>query len=141
MFVESRDQSRQFFFALWRKLAASEPLSPLEHLVANVIRAHPEYHRLLGEGERAMTRDFAPGETNPFMHLGLHVALVEQLQTDRPAGIQAVHRSLVMQAGGDVHEAEHRMLDCLAQVLWQASQRGGAPDEQDYLARLKALLK
>lgn len=141
MFVESRDQSRQFFFVVWRKLASGEALSPLESLVAGVIKAHPEYHRTLGEGERALDRDFDAGQPNPFLHMGLHVALIEQLQTDRPAGVKAIHQGLVMQAAGDVHAAEHRMLDCLAQVLWAASQRGTAPDEQDYLARLKALLR
>ena len=30
MFVDSRDQSRQFFFTVWEKLSRNEALSPLE---------------------------------------------------------------------------------------------------------------
>ena len=141
MFVESRDQSRQFFFTVWEKLSRSEALSPLEALIAGVIRAHPEYHRVLGQGERALERDFGGGETNPFLHMGLHVALIEQLQTDRPAGIMAVYRQLLQQNSHDVHGLEHRLMEILAAVLWAANQRGALPDEQDYLARVRAMLR
>lgn len=140
MFVESRDQSRQFFLVLWEKMSHGEALSPLEALIAEVIRAHPEYHSVLKDGERALERDFG-GATNPFLHMGLHVALIEQLQTDRPSGITALYRLLLGEAGGDVHGLEHRIMEQLGSVLWTASQRGGMPDEQDYLARLRALLK
>ena len=110
MFVESRDQSRQFFFQVWEKMARGEVLSPLEALIAEVIRAHPEYHVVLGQGERAVERDFGGGQANPFLHMGLHVALIEQLQTDRPAGITALYRQLVNEAGHDVHGLEHRIM-------------------------------
>lgn len=141
MFVESRDQSRQFFFAVWEKMARAEALSPLEALIAEVIRAHPEYHRVLTQGERALERDFGGGDTNPFLHMGLHVALIEQLQSDRPAGITALYRQLVLQENHDVHGLEHRIMEQLAAALWAASQRGGMPDEQDYLARVRTLLR
>ena len=141
MFVESRDQSRQFFFAVWEKIARSEALSPLEALIAEVIRAHPEYHRVLGQGEQALAHDFAAGDTNPFLHMGLHVALVEQLQTDRPLGIMSLYRQLILHESHDAHALEHRIMEQLAAVLWAANQRGGVPDEQDYLARLRVLLR
>ena len=141
MFVESRDQSRQFFFTVWDKLSRSEALSPLEALIAGVIRAHSEYHRVLGQGDGALERDFGGGETNPFLHMGLHVALIEQLQTDRPAGIMAVYRQLLQQNSHDVHGLEHRLMEILAAVLWVANQRGALPDEQDYLARVRAMLR
>jgi hypothetical protein len=37
----------------------------------------------------SLYRDFTrPGEgENPFLHMGLHLALREQIATDRPAGI------------------------------------------------------
>lgn len=141
MFVESRDESRQFFFTVWEKMAHGEALSPLEALIAEVIGAHPEYHRVLGQGERALARDFTAGDTNPFLHMGLHVALIEQLQTDRPPGIMALYRQLALQESRDVHGLEHRIMEQLAAVLWAANQRGGVPDEQDYLARLRVLLR
>lgn len=141
MFVDSRDQSRQFFFTVWEKLSRNEALSPLEALIAGVIREHPQYHRVLGLGERALERDFAGGEVNPFLHMGLHVALIEQLQSNRPAGIVAIYRQLLAQDHHDVHGLEHRLLDILAAVLWAANQRGAMPDEGDYLGRVRSLLR
>lgn len=140
MFVESRDQSRQFFLTVWQKLAPGEALGPLEAVVAGVIRAHPEYHQVLAQGEAALARTFGPGETNPFLHMGLHVALIEQLQSDRPAGIVGLYRQLVLQHAADIHGLEHRIIDCLAAVLWAAGNSGERPDEQDFLTRVGRLL-
>ena len=55
----------------------------------NIIGDHPEYHALLETGEAAMGRDWTPeqGETNPFLHLSLHLAIAEQLSIDQPPGI------------------------------------------------------
>ncbi len=141
MFVDSRDQSRQFFFTVWEKLSRNEALSPLEALIAGVIREHPQYHCVLSLGERALERDFGGGEANPFLHMGLHVALIEQLQSDRPAGIVALYRQVLAQDGHDVHGLEHRLVEILAAVLWAANQRGAMPDEGDYLARVRSLLR
>ena len=141
MFVESRDQARQFFLATWRKMSAGTGLEPLETVLAEVTRAHPEYHRLLDQGEGAVMRDFAAGDDNPFLHMGMHVALIEQLQADRPPGVTAIYRQLLRQAGADTHALDHRVIECLTAVLWQARSSGRAPDEQDYLTRLGRLLR
>lgn len=141
MFVESRDQSRQFFLTVWQKLAQGEALGPLEAVLAGVIRAHPEYHRVLAQGEAALTRDFGPGDTNPFLHMGLHVALIEQLQSDRPAGIVALYRQLLPQHADAIHGLEHRIIECLATALWAAGSSGQPPDEQDFLTRVGRLLR
>lgn len=139
MFVDSRDGARKFFVEVWRKLAEREPLSPLEDLIAGVIERHPEYHEVLRDGERALTQDFGRDEPahNPFLHLGLHVALAEQLGADRPPGIREQHARLC--AAGDPHANEHRMIECLAEALWQAQRAGRMPDEKAYLAALARL--
>lgn len=139
MFVDSRDGARRYFLDVWRKLKARTPLSPLEAMIAGVLERHPEYHDLLGDGERVLARDFGRDEPehNPFLHLGLHVALAEQVGADRPSGVRAVHDRLCAQ--GDPHAAEHRMIECLAETLWQAQRSGGMPDEVAYLAALARL--
>lgn len=139
MFVDSRDGARRYFLDVWRKLVERAPLSPLESMIAHVIERHPEYHELLREGEALLARDFGHDEPahNPFLHLGLHVALAEQVGADRPPGVRAVHAKLCAQ--GDVHAAEHRMIECLAEVLWQAQKSGRMPDEQAYLAALERI--
>lgn len=143
MIVGSRDESREFFLAVRRKMLDSAPMEPLEALIARIIGDHPEYHAALDDGGAALERDFdgSDGQANPFFHMGLHIALVEQLQTDRPAGIRAVYQRLVSTASGDTHAVEHRMMDCLADVLWQAGRSGTPPDEQAYLDTLRRLAR
>ncbi|HEY5791568.1 MAG TPA: DUF1841 family protein [Gammaproteobacteria bacterium] len=119
---------------------AGRPLEPLEAQLADVVALHPEYHALLESDDGGARQEWTPegGESNPFLHMGLHLALREQLATDRPGGIRAVHSALAQRLG-DLHEAEHRMLDCLAETLWQAQRSGTPPDEAAYLERLRRL--
>jgi hypothetical protein len=140
MLSADREQLRRQFLTAWRKRRAGEPLEPMESLIAAVVFEHPEYHRLLEETDAALMADYLPelGATNPFLHMGLHIALREQVATDRPPGIADIHRGL-MDRLGDRHQAEHAMIDCLGEALWQAQRGGTAPDEQGYLECLKRL--
>jgi len=124
----------------WRKYTARQPLGPLEAQLAAVIAEHPEYVPLLASGEEALSADYTPeaGRENPFLHMGLHLAIREQVATNRPPGITQVHQAL-SQRLGDPHAAEHAMLEPLAQALWEAQRSGRMPDEQAYLERLRKL--
>jgi hypothetical protein len=130
---------RRVFLETWRKAREGLPLEPLEATLAEVIAAHPEYHRALEDPE-AVDRDYLPegGESNPFLHLSLHLALAEQLAADRPAGIRDLFQSL---AGGaaDRHHLEHAVLECLAEALWSAQRAGRPPDEEAYLECVRRL--
>jgi hypothetical protein len=129
---------RKLYLTSWRKFSAQQPLEPLEKQIAAVVADHPEYISWLEAGESALTAEFAPegGQTNPFLHMGLHLAIREQVATDRPVGIAAIHQRLVSRLG-DVHAAEHAMLEPLAETLWEAQRNARTPDEQDYLQRLR----
>jgi hypothetical protein len=133
MFSTERDQLRKLFFESWRKYNEQLPLEPLEMQLIDIILLHPEYHTMLSNPDHAL-KDF--DEANPFLHMSLHLALREQIQTNRPAGIQAIHQALCIKLQ-DKHLAEHRMMDCLADILWQAQQTGQMPDEQTYLTCLR----
>jgi len=137
---QSREQLRRLYLEAWRKFTARAPLEPLEAQVAAVVAEHPEYVRWLEAGEAALAAEFTPegGQQNPFLHMGLHLAIREQVATNRPAGIAAIHAALAARMG-DVHAAEHAMLEPLAQILWEAQRAGKMPDEQAYLERLRAL--
>ena len=141
MFGQNREELRRFFQVSWEKRRNDQALQPLEHLVAQVIEQHPEYHRHL-DGPDQLDRDFGPeqGETNPWLHMGMHITLAEQLSTDRPSGIRDLHKQITRQHG-DAHAAEHQMMECLGLVLWEASRQNRAPDETAYLDYLKKLLK
>ena len=136
MFGNDRNQLRQMYKTAWDKYQQQQALSPLEAQIAAVVKEHPEYHGLIDQLEK----DFLPenGDTNPFLHMGLHLAIREQVATNRPAGITAVFQTLAGHIG-DPLEVEHRMIDVLAETLWDAQRTNSPPNEQAYLERLKRL--
>lgn len=139
LFGNDRDALRRQYLNAFAKARNGETLEPLERLLADVIAMHPEYHALLESGD-AVARDFTPdgGQTNPFLHMGLHVAIQEQLSTDRPAGFRDAYGAL-MRRLGDAHQVEHAVMECLAETLWEAQRAGRAPDEAAYLERVRKL--
>jgi hypothetical protein len=134
-----RDELRRRYAEAWRRRRAGLPLEALDVAIADVIELHPEYHAMI-EAPATLQQDFTveKGQVNPFLHLGLHLGLREQLATRRPAGIELVHARLARQLGS-LHDAEHRMIEVLAETLWEAQRAGRAPDEQRYLERLRQL--
>jgi hypothetical protein len=137
---QNREQMRLMYLEAWRKFRARTPLEPLQAQLAAVIAEHPEYVPWLESGEGALSAEFTPegGRENPFLHMGLHLAIREQVATNRPAGIAEIHQKLSARLGG-VHPAEHAMLEPLAEALWEAQRFGRMPDEQAYLERLRKL--
>jgi hypothetical protein len=137
---QTREQLRRMYVEAWRKFTERVPLEPLEAQLAAVIAEHREYVPWLESGEDALAAEFTPegGRQNPFLHMGLHLAIREQVATDRPEGIAHIHRDLAARLGG-AHAAEHAILEPLAEALWEAQRSGRAPDEQTYLERLRHL--
>jgi hypothetical protein len=138
MFNPSRDEVRRFFCDAWRKHGAAQPVTPLEAIAIDWIARHPEYHPLLADADAALAAEFPPeaGRSNPFLHLSLHLSLVEQLQIDQPPGIRDAWQAL-LRATGDEHEAAHRAIDALAQTVWEAQRDRQPPSNDRYLERLR----
>jgi len=137
LFNPSRDEARRFLIDAWRKRREEQPLSGLEQMAAGIIALHPEYHPLLETPETSLDRDWQPesGGVNPFLHLSLHLAIAEQLSIDQPPGIREQYERIRL-ARGDEHPAQHAVLECLGEVLWNAQRHGTAPDAALYLACL-----
>jgi uncharacterized protein DUF1841 len=136
MFNPSREEVREMFFAAWRRYRAGQPLAGIETLALEVMLQHPEYHDTLGHPERYRDRDYVD-ESNPFLHMSLHVALEEQLSIDQPPGV--VHRfGVLLSKFQDRHEAMHQALECLAETVWRAQRSQAAPDAAAYLECLAA---
>jgi len=136
----TRAQLRQAYADAWRKHLANSPLSPLEAGIADVLGAHPEYQALFaGPGGIDLDADPPGGIENPFLHLGLHLAVREQLAIDRPPGVREIHRQLHARHG-DLHRAEHALMEALSETLWEGQRSGRPPDETVYLARARRLL-
>lgn len=139
MFGNDRNQLRRVFFDAWRAHKDGAPLDALQQVVVNIIGLHPEYHAMLRDVD-ALQKDFIPesGETNPFLHMSMHIALHEQISTDRPAGITSCYKQLCDKTGS-AHEAEHAMMECLGEAIWSAQRNNAAPDEHAYLECLRKL--
>ncbi len=138
IFGEDRHELRKMYADAWRKHMDGAPLSPLEAQIAAVVEQHPEYHATVTGDD--LDQDYTPdgGKTNPFLHMGLHLGIREQVVSNRPRGIAALYEKISAQAG-DPHAAEHQMIECLAETLWEAQSHNGAPDEAVYLDRLRRL--
>ena len=138
IFGQDRGELRRMYADAWQKRVEGLPMSPLEAQIAAVIEQHPEYEQAVTGDD--LDRDYTPegGQTNPFLHMGLHLGIREQVATDRPVGIASVYRELASRMG-DPHAAEHQMIECLAETLWEAQSQNIAPDEARYLERLRLL--
>ena len=141
LFNPSREEVRRFFCETWQKQTQGQILTPLETLAAQWIEQHHEYHALLNNSEEAIQQDYTPegGVTNPFLHLSMHLSISEQISIDQPPGIRLIHQRLAQKLGSE-HEAQHQIMECLGQVMWEAQRLGGNPDAQAYsLARQRLL--
>lgn len=137
MFNPSRDQARQFLIDAWQKHRQAMPATEMELLAADLIDLHPEYHTLLEAGD-ALTREWTPadGETNPFLHLSLHLAIEEQLAINQPTGITPLFNQLLARHN-DRHAALHAVLDCLGETMWRAQRNAQPLDSNAYLDCLR----
>jgi hypothetical protein len=137
----TREQLRRSYAEAWAKHLAGAPVTPLEAQIIDVIGAHPEFHDIVSDADAALA--FEPGSSaaaNPFLHMGLHLAVREQLSVDRPPGVRELHRQLQARYG-DSHGAEHALMESLGETLWEAQRGGVAPDEARYLSLARDRLR
>ena len=139
--IQDRESGRTFFLEVWAKYKRQAPLESLEKMVLDVILQHPEYHEILAmDEEEIAAMEFLPeaGMTNPFLHMGMHIAILEQVSSDRPSGITALYQQL-LRGYPSAHDLEHSMMECLGESLWQAQRNNTLPDESLYLEQVKRL--
>ena len=132
---QDRASMRQVFFDVWRRCKhAPSALTALERQIAEVIQDHPEFHGFFCGQETWKEED----QQQLFMQLGLHLAVRDQIQLNKPRGVQQIFQQLCWR-GYTSMDAEHQIMACLSQVMWEAQQQGRALSEQDYEDLLKKL--
>jgi Domain of unknown function (DUF1841) len=138
LFNPSRDEARNFLFETWRKRVAGALLTPLEDLTAQLIEKHPEYHALLSQPDAHLDKDYTPesGATNPFLHLMMHLTIEEQISINQPPGIRAHFVRLTNKLESE-HDAQHQMMECLSEMIWQAQRNQTQPDSAIYIDCLR----
>ncbi|MFZ2649220.1 MAG: DUF1841 family protein [Burkholderiaceae bacterium] len=134
MFAPSQADVRRFFCETYRKHREAAPLTPMEGLASHWIALHPEYHADLGSVEIALAAQFdmRTGRTNPFLHLSMHLTISEQLGIDQPHGIRSAFDAL-SQRLGSAHDAQHEVMECLGEMIWQSQRSGAPPDGERYI--------
>jgi hypothetical protein len=142
MFNPSQDEVRRFFCEAFRKQRANEILSPIEAMAADWIGQHPEYHDILSDAEAAVARDYSvdSGQTNPFLHLSMHLSIDEQISIDQPRGIRDAATALTLRLDS-AHEAQHKIMECLGEMIWNAQRTGTPPDGDAYIEAVQRLVK
>ena len=140
MFQPSQHDVRRFFCTTWARRRQGLPLDPMQALAADWIAEHPELHAELADEQAALAADYSVegGRANPFLHLGMHLTIDEQLAIDQPRGIrQAV--TLLAARRGSLHDAHHAVMECLGEMIWTSQRSGLPPDGQAYLEAVRRL--
>ena len=138
MFNPSQADVRRFLCAVHAKTQSGQPMEAIETLASLWIAEHPEYHAEMADVDAALVRNYdeTPEQTNPFLHLSMHLSISEQCSIDQPRGIrQAVE--LLAARRGDLHAAHHEVMECLGQMLADAQSSGRPPDGDAYIAAVQ----
>lgn len=139
-YTDKVQDTRKLFFSSWDKYRQHQLLSSLEQQIVDVIKVHSEYHDLLESPMRPVDQAYFPelGQNNPFLHMGFHLAIRDQVATDRPSGIRDIYQCLIKKHK-DALTVEHLLMDHLAECLWQAQRSQLMPDEANYLQSCRGL--
>ena len=134
MFTPSQHDVRRFFCETHRKFRANEILTPIEAIARDWIAQHPEYGAALAEPEAALSADYSieRGDSNPFLHLSMHLSIAEQVSIDQPPGVRAAFHALARRLDSE-HEAHHQIMECLGQMIWTSQRNGTPPDGEAYI--------
>lgn len=142
MYDVNTQDVRRFFASVWQQRLLPLHLDALQQKALRIIEAHTEYVPYLENIERYLDYAWTPeqGETNPFLHMSLHLSIQEQVGIDQPPGIRAVHERLCARHAGDWVRAEHEMMDALAETVWEAQRFGRGLDVNAYMTKLRRLI-
>ncbi len=134
LFNPSRDEVRQFFFDSWAKFNQQQVLTDLEKMAVSIMHMHPEYHAILDQPDHYLQQAYYPemGETNPFLHMSLHLSIQEQISINKPIGITQAYGKLCTKYQEE-HAAQHALLECLAETIWLAQRNQTGMDAAHYL--------
>ncbi|MDO8651202.1 MAG: DUF1841 family protein [Undibacterium sp.] len=138
MFTPSQQDVRRFFCETFRKFHAREILTPLEAIASDWINQHPEYDDVLQNPETALEANYSinEGNSNPFLHLSMHLSIAEQISVDQPRGVRAAFEILTNKFNSQ-HEAHHQIMECLGEMIWNSQRSGLPPDGEAYIEALR----
>ena len=143
MYDVNTDDVRRFFAYVWQHRFAPLQLDGLQRQALRILEAHREYAHILENIEEYMDYEWTPdkGESNPFLHLSMHLSIQEQVAIDQPFGIRAIHAQLCAHHNDNWVAAEHEMMEALAETLWEAQRFKRGLDVNNYMTKLRKLVQ
>jgi len=140
LYSTQRTDMRQMYFDAWQKHQHQKPLEALEQQIVDVIIDHPEYLYLFENPEKYIDYDFNPEiePTNPFMHLSMHLAIRDQVNTNQPAGIRDLFVTAVNKKG-DALDVEHCFMQVLITEMYSIQNELREFDSELYLEQLRKI--
>ena len=137
LFQPSQADVRRFFCSVYAKAGVNSPLEAIEIIASQWMDEHPEYHGDFSDVEEALLKLEQPdagktSETNPFLHLSMHLTISEQCSIDQPKGIRQAVELLTARLDS-LHDAHHATMACLGQMIWESQRAGRPPDGQSYV--------
>jgi hypothetical protein len=129
---------RRFFCEVHRRTRESLPLDAMQSLAAPWVAEHPEYADDLSDIDAATTKTYpaTSGQSNPFLHLSMHLSISEQCSIDQPPGVRDAVTRLAQHAGS-LHEAHHVAMEALGRMVWASQRSGRPPDGDAYIEALR----
>lgn len=139
MYGNSRNEIREIYFSCWANRDTPEKLEPVQKQILAIMIEHPEYHAMFNAPEQYTDADYTPenGQTNPFLHLGLHLAIRDQVKLNNPKGIEELYNAYVKKCGGNHLDAEHQIIESFASILWESMRYQREFDNEKYLEALR----
>jgi hypothetical protein len=139
MFAQpTQSDVRRFFCEVHQRLKLGQPMDGMHLLASPWVEAHPEYASDLQDANAAVAAVYTveSGQTNPFLHLSMHLSISEQCSVDQPRGVKLAVQALAQRLGS-LHDAHHVAMDALGRMMWEAQRSGRAPDGDAYIESLK----
>ncbi|MFZ2738618.1 MAG: DUF1841 family protein [Burkholderiaceae bacterium] len=134
MMQPSQADVRRFFCSVYAKTKSGSALEAIETIASQWLAEHPEYDADFADEAAALSKmyDVESGQTNPFLHLSMHLSISEQCSIDQPRGIrQAIE--LLSAKRNSLHQAHHEAMECLGQMVWESQRAGRPPDGEAYI--------
>ena len=138
----NRADMRDGYFIAWQAYKDNQPLEPVQQQIVDVIRYHPQYFDIFDHPDEYRDKEYSPhsGETNPFLHLAVHLVIRDQVATDKPVGIRKLYQKHLANMD-DAHNAEHGFMYCMSQILHEMQSTQTPFNEHQYFAMIRKMMK
>ena len=134
-------QTLMAYLQIWEQVKAGVELGDTAGMIADAIKAHPEFDPFWPQGEAALNPQEIDGYVvNPLIHTGLHVEIDKQLFNQQPEEVESTLKVL-LKKGTERHEAIHQIAGIWADIYFRSIRQGTPFDDWSYAEALKGLAR